>query len=176
MVLDIDDLKELHKKVVDRIYNEINIANRSNKLEEYLTKIGCLDLIQKCNTIIDVRRAKILVLGKPDISMKEMEDIARKNGINPNRIEFHLDYKKNKRFNIAQLRNNLNYSDIIIGPISHKMMGLGDNTSAIAMIEHNPEEYPKLNKATDGNALKITKSSFDKCIKNTFMYMEQYSY
>ena len=72
MVLDIDDLKELHKKVVDRIYNEINIANRSNELEEYLTKIGCLDLIQKCNTIIDVRRAKILVLGKPDISLKEM--------------------------------------------------------------------------------------------------------
>ena len=43
MVLDIDGLKELHKKVVDRIYNEINIANRSNELEEYLTQIGCLD-------------------------------------------------------------------------------------------------------------------------------------
>ncbi len=82
----------------------------------------------------------------------------------------HLDYEKNKRFDFELLRNNMNYSDVIFELISHKCINIRDNSSTIALITSNPEEYPKLLIAMDSHGLKLTKQSFKKCLENTQYY------
>lgn len=171
--MDANEYLILEEKVLTKIRSELSIANRSNNLQTYLKKIDCNDLLGNYNQYYDSRNAKILVIGASQITQKDMEVIAKRNGINPKRLEFHLDYTENKHFDIGNLRNNYNYSDVIIGPIAHKIVGTEGYSSAIAMIEHNSSEFPKLNKATDGNQLKITKTSFERCIKNTQLYLNE---
>lgn len=171
MALDSVEFENLKRFVLDKISIELSNANRTNSIEEYLTRIKCDDLLQKYNQYY-VRDAKIIVIGASAISVKEMQGVAKKLGINPNKLDLHLDYKKNERFNIAFLQNNVNYSDIIIGPNAHKMTGIGDYSSVISMIKDNSESYPKLTIASDNTSLKITKTSFENCLKNTQYYLD----
>ncbi len=176
MALEVSEYIALEEKVIRKIKNELNVANRSNEIESYLKKIDCLDLLENYNRYFDIRNAKIIILGESQIEQKDMEIIARRNGIHPDRLEFHLNYEKNKHFDIRKLRNNYNYSDIIVGPIAHRIVGTEGYSSAIAMIEHNPSEFPKLNKAVSNKELKITKESFERCIKNTQLYLMKNGY
>lgn len=168
------EYKELENKVLAKISRDLENAYRAQILEDYLRSIKCNEFIEKHNTSY-VKNAKIIIIGDSAISIKEIEAVAKNNGINPNRLELHLDYKKNKHFNIKKLEWNCEYSDIIFGPTAHKMVGIDDNSSAIAMIKHNPEAYPKLNIANDSNSLKITKKSLEICLKNTQYYLDNNS-
>lgn len=154
MPLDISEFEQLEKNVLKKISCDLVFANRTDTLEEYLKRIRCIDLMEKYNQYY-ANNAKIIVIGASAISVKEMEGVAKKLGINPKKLELHLDYKKNERFNVTVLQNNINYSDIIFGPNAHKMIGIGDYSSALAMIKDNSENYPKLTQASDGNALKF---------------------
>lgn len=67
----------------------------------------------------------------------------------------------------------MNYSDIIVGPTPHKAKGIGGYSSAISMMEHNPEEYPKLVKAeTTTRKLKLTVASFEAALRQTQQYLD----
>lgn len=164
-----EELSLLEANIVERIVNNIRTYNRTGELENYLIRIECDDLITPYNTQFG-SNAKIIVIGASMISQDEMCGIAKKMGIHPSHLELHLDYEKNKRFNFDVLRNNVNYSDVIFGPISHKCINIKDNSSAISLITSNPEEYPKLLTATDSHGLKLTKQSFKKCLENTQYY------
>lgn len=94
------------------------------------------------------------MFGCSKLSVNNLELVAKKAGINPSRIEFHLDYEKNKRFDFSRFKDSFIYSDIIFGPSSHKSVGIDGYSSAIANDE-----------------LKITKSSFEKALLNTQLYM-----
>lgn len=93
--------------------------------------------------------------------------------INKNRVEFYSDYEKLTNTNFGFLRNNFNYSDILVCAMPHKISGIGDNASLISMIESNPKEFPILIKITDesGN-LKYSNSAFKKALMKTNMFKE----
>ena len=171
MALEIEEYEQLKDRIIAKISRELSDANRTNTLKEYLKRIKCDDLLEEYNQCY-VNNAKIIVIGASAISIKEMEGIAKKLGINPKRLDLHLDYKKNERFNISLLQNNVNYSDIIFGPNAHKMIGIGDYCSAISMIKDNSESYPKLTMASDSGSLKISKTSFEKSLRNTQYYLD----
>ena len=169
VVINAEELCLLETSIVERIVNNIRTFNRTGELEDYLKRIECDDLITPYNTLFS-SNAKIIVIGASMISPDEMYGIAKELGIYRSHLELHLDYEKNKRFNFDVLRNNMNYSDVIFGPISHKCVNVRDNSSAISLITNYPDEYPKLLTATDSHGLKLTKQSFKKCLENTQYY------
>ncbi len=176
MALEANEYSTLQEKVIRKISAELSKANRINELEAYLKKIDCIDLLETYNQYFDTRNAKIIIIGDAKITKKDMEVIAKRNGIHPDRLEFHLDYEKNKHFDMRKLKHNFNYSDIIMGPVAHSVVGTEGYSSIVAMIEHNPSEFPKLNKAIANNELKITKASFEECIRNTQLYLMKNGY
>ena len=171
MLLDSLEFKTLEDKVLEKVARELEISNRTNELENYLRKIGCSEFAAQHNTEY-THNAKIVIIGESAIDVKEIESVAKKNGINPKRLELCLNYEKIKSIDIRRFEYNCNYSDIIFGPVPHKMVGIDDNSGAIAMIKNNTKAYPKLNLASDGNSLKITKKSLDNCFKNTQYYLD----
>lgn len=171
MLLDSLEFKTLEDKVLEKVARELEISNRTNELENYLHKIGCSEFVVEYNTEY-THNAKIVIIGESAIDVKEIESVAKKNGINPKRLELCLDYEKIKSIDMRRFEYNCNYSDIIFGPVPHKMVGIDDNSGAIAMIKNNTKAYPKLNLASDGNSLKITKKSLDNCFKNTQYYLD----
>ena len=107
-----------------------------------------------------------------NINCKSIKKIAKKCGIKADRIEVISEYEKLTNLNFEKYRYNTNYSDIIIGPAPHKVKGIGGYSSAISMMEHNPEEYPKLIRAeTDGGELKLTATSFEAALRQTQQYL-----
>lgn len=167
MALSAEALRELTIKVVDKIKKELTVQNGLGCLNEYLANIHCSELIANYNTAIIPRDAKIAVFGDTRVDTKFLNAIAKDLGINPTKIEYHLDYDKNKRFDFSKFKNSSVYSDIIFGPSAHKAVGIGDNSSPIAMMENDNEHYPKIIRAEATDSLKITKTSFRKALSNT---------
>ena len=156
-----------------KLSSELIIANQSNELEEYLSKIGCNDWIEKYNTSWLAHNAKVLVIGDMNINCKSIQKIAKKCGIKADRIEVISEYEKLTNLNFEKYRNNTNYSDIIIGPTPHKAKGIGSYSSAISMMEQNPEEFPKLIRAeTATGKLKLTATSFEAALRQTQQYLD----
>lgn len=86
-------------------------------------------------------------------------------------LEF-IDYDSVKHLSAERLRYSCEYSDIICGPIPHKVEGMGDTSSFIAEMEKNPSEYPKLIKATANDSLKFSISRFKEYILKTRFFEE----
>lgn len=78
MILSSTELDRVITYVYAKLSSELTIANRSNELEEYLSKIGCKDCIEKHNTSCLAHNAKILVIGDMNINCKSIQKIAKK--------------------------------------------------------------------------------------------------
>ena len=169
-MLNTEELKELVERVNNKIVSELQIANRSGSLVEYLRSIDCSEMY--VSNQIYSKDAKILVFGASEIEESEMKNIAKEFGIKPSALEFETDYKKNKHFDFSKLKDNPGYSDVIFGPIAHKGKNIGDNSSAIAMMENNPNHFPNIIRACSSNELKITRNSFRNAIQKTRIYMD----
>lgn len=169
MALNVEELSILEEKVKKHIINEIRIKNRTGDLNGYLKQIGCDSLISPYNTQF-CEKAKIIIIGASKLSDKEIKGVAKGLGINPARLELHLDYTENERFDFELIRNNTNYSDVIIGPISHKCIHIEGYSSPVTLMLNNIEEFPKFQKATDSHGLKLTKQSLRNCLQETQYY------
>lgn len=174
MVLSSDVLTTITNKVLEKIRKEITIQNGLDSLNDYLESIHCSEFVANYNTSISQREAKIAVFGDAQVGLNVLQMVAKKMGINPSRIEFHLDYEKNERFDFSKFKDSTIYSDIIFGPASHKAVGIDGYSSAIAMMETESEHYPKIIKAIVNNELKITKNSFKEALNNTQYLMMLY--
>lgn len=172
VVLDAIKLEDLYERLAQQMRKDLYQANREQEIDSYLKKIHYEDLIQGYNKYYDKKNAKVAVIGDSMISIDDMRIIAKKNGLNPQLIEFHLDYNKLTNFDFNQFRNNPGYSDIIFGPNPHKTRGIEGYSSAIRMMQQEANQFPKLIIAETSNELKITKTSFTKAIKNTQMYLD----
>lgn len=136
---------EIKKKIFRQIENEINLAKKNNTIDE---------IIQKYNVVLDEidyesfidKRSKILILGQLSGKLKNYLIVAKKLGIGNENLEF-IDYNHAKHFSVERLKYTNEYSDIICGPIPHKMEEMGDTSGLIAEVERNPKIYPKLIKA-----------------------------
>lgn len=169
MALSSEQLTKFVDEALYRIELQLTRANANNELSELAEKLGLSDLlgevIPHCD-FYDRNRSKILVLAFNLPNRDEWSFKAKKTyKIQPNRIEF-VEYSSN--FNYASLEYTDKYSDIFVGPIPHKGVGIGDASSFLAAVEHNPEKYPKVQRMTDSSGdLKATQSSFMKCLENS---------
>lgn len=149
-----------------QIRGQIDKANRNEKLEETLNEYGFkLDK----DIVICERKQKILVLGDSRQKLEDLKNIIKDNNLPIDKFEFKLDYKKGD-FDFEDLRYSYKYSELLLGPIAHKVKGTRGYSSAVGLIENNKDKYPKLIKLEANNSLKITKESFTKGVKETYLY------
>ena len=66
----------------------------------------------------------------------------------------------------------MSYSDILIGPIPHKVKGLDESSSFLSMVRKNPNMFPKVIDIRNSNELKIKKTSFLNGILKTRLHSE----
>lgn len=163
-------ITDLKTKIIRKIDAEIRVAQRNNTLDELLEKYG-IELEEITYQSGVTKRSKILVLGQLPGKVKDYQMVAKKLGINENNLEF-IDYAGAKHLSAERLRYSCEYSDIICGPIPHKVEGMGDTSSLIAEIERNPSEYPKLIKATISDCLKFSITGFKEYISKTRYFKE----
>lgn len=164
------DLAEILEKVYSKIAKEITDAYYNDEIDFILTKYDLNDEISY--SYYDFNNAKILVIGNSMISKDIMVSIAKKYGIKESRLEFELDYNRLHNYNFKNLRNNMLYSDVLVGPLPHKVKGIENYSSFLAMAEANPEEFPKIIRLEGTNELKITKQSFLDGLLKTRLYNE----
>lgn len=168
MIYSQSQITDLRAKIIRKINIEINLAIKNNILFELIEKYGVeLDEISYQSGI--TRRSKILVLGQLSDKVKDYQMVAKKLGIKEDNLEF-IDYDRVKHLNTERLRYSSEYSDIICGPIPHKVEGMGNTSSFITEIEKNPSEYPKLIKATASDYLKSSISGFKETILKTRLF------
>lgn len=154
----------------DAVDERIAVANATGTLEELLSEYG-INLYDTTTPQIIERNMKILVIG--DIRGRKSDYVmaAKKLGIPESSLEF-IDYDEIKNFSLNILRYSPKYSDIIVGPIPHKIKDLKEDTSLIGMIENAPDKkaYPKLTRVTtnmEGNVLKFSVSAFKEALLKT---------
>lgn len=147
----ISDLRN-KKTILEQNYKQ-NITEIQRSLLSTETESDSLDHI------------KILLIGASQIDNKEIFGIAKKEGISKNNLFLETDYNKIKNFNFDNLRFNSTYDGILIGPIPHKVSGVGDHSSIISKLEKE-EGFPPFQVVyTNSGELKITKTSFRDALK-----------
>ena len=169
MALTSEQLTSFLDNAVLRISKQIRQANAYGELNNLAEKLGLSDLLEEvipCCDFYDRNRSKILVLAFAFPNKDEWLMRAKKAyPSTQNRIEF-VEYTSN--FNYESLRYTDKYSDIFVGPIPHKGVGIGDESSFLAAVANNPAEYPKVHRMTDSNGtLKISLNSFMKCLEES---------
>ena len=162
------DLAEILEKVYGKIAKEITDAYYNDEIDYILEKYDLKDKISY--SYYDCNNSKILIVGNSMINKDVMISIAKKYGIKENRLEFELDYDRLHNYNFGNLRNNMAYSDVLVGHLPHKVKGIENYSSFLAMAEANPEEFPKIIKLEGSNELKITRQSFLDGLLKTRLY------
>ena len=171
MRLQPDDLQTLLYSILNKIQLDIIRGNAEDELENILSKYNLSEMIEDVVPSSDfyrnnIRWTKILVIAFDFPNVDRWKLAAKKKyGIPEDRIEFQA-IKSN--FDYERLRNTDAYSDIIVGPVPHKGVGIGDNSSFLAAVANHPEEYPKIHRMQDGTGtLIISQSAFERCLANT---------
>lgn len=167
------DLTELSEKIYQKIIKEVVEANQTNSINELLKKYGLDDEMEY--SYYDINNSKILVIGNSRVSKDDLTAIAKKYGIREDRLEFELEYTRLHNYNFGNLKNSMAYSDVLVGPLPHKVEGIDGFSSFLAMVESCPEEFPKVIKLEASNELKITKESFKNGLLETRLYNDLYS-
>ena len=159
------ELSKIKSKVFAKISAELELANKNDEMDLFLDKYGII--IEEDAMYVDTRTMKILVFGALAGHLKDYQLTAKKMGISLNNIVFEEDYSKLQRYDVSRLENSFEYSDIVFGPVPHKQVGIGDNSSFLASIEKEPNKYPRVVKAVANNQLKLSISSFKDALLRT---------
>lgn len=104
---------------------------------------------------------RIYVIGAMDSDKARIEQIAKKNGYS---VDIVSDYDKLTNNNINSLRYSTKYAGIIVGPMPHSIKGMGEYSSAIALLEQEGGFPPVVRATMQSNKLKLTKTSFTKAL------------
>lgn len=163
-------ISDFRSKIMRKINAEIALALKNGTFDDLLEKYGVeIEETQYFSGV--TRRSKILVLGQLSGKVKDYQTAAKKLGVKEDNLDF-VDYVGAKHLSAERLRYSNEYSDIICGPVPHKIEGMGDTSSLIAEIEKNPSEYPKLIKAVTNDCLKFSISGFKEYISRTRFFEE----
>jgi len=169
-VLNSDELSDLLDKLVDKIQTEVFQANALGNVYQVFKKLGYEYIIDETvpyYPYIDARHARILVLAY-QLNKDDLRMAAKKEGIDTNRIDF-IEYCS--QFDFGKLRYSQKYSDVLVGPIPHKGVKIGDSSSFLADCTKHPEQYPKVQRLEDSTGnLKVTKTAFIIKLKLTNYY------
>lgn len=167
------DLIELSEKIYQKVLKEVTVAYSENKIDEILSKYGLTDEMDY--PCYDISNGKILVVGDSRVSKSDLIGIAKQYGIKESRIDFQLDYTRLHNYDFGNLRNSMTYSDVLVGPLPHKVEGIDGFSSFLAMVDSNPSEFPMVTRLESSNELKITKESFKNGLLKTRLYSDLYS-
>lgn len=172
MIYNTEQLQEIAEKITSKVINELRIANMQGEADALLKKYGISSEIDNSYQYISVRSAKILVIGDSRVGLDKLLLTAKKNNVAEKHIEFRTDYEKITNFNAETLWNSPVYSDILVGPIPHKIRGIEGYPDLAALIKANETEFPKLTEMRVNGEPKITKTSFEQALQNTKYYAE----
>ena len=95
-----------------------------------------------------------------------MVGIAKDFELGRNNLEIKNDYDKLKGFNIEDIRYISPYSGILIGPVHHKVEGLGNYSSIVQKLQKEEGFPPTIELRTESGELKITKTTFKAGLRN----------
>ena len=159
--LTIQELSDLCDAMMSRMGLEllpvITKANREDVLDDLLASLGMSDLLDSNRDHgAQDPKSKIIVLGASNVKTDNLRNLARKNGFDPDRFEFQLDYDRLKHFDFSKIRNTMGYVAILAGPMPHSTPGAK---------EAHSNEYPPLIKLEAGDDLKITNNSFKRALR-----------
>ncbi len=171
MRLNAEQLQNLINEIFNKIQLEIFHGNASDELDEVLKRYNLSSFVEEVIPTCEFyknnpRSAKILILSAIVPPMDKWRLNAKKKfGIDGDRIEFQ-EVKQN--FDFGRLRNTSAYSDIFVGPLPHKGVGIGDNTSFLAAATNHPEEFPRVHRMQDSNGTLIaSQSAFERCLEKS---------
>lgn len=163
-----ENITRITNEIVERVRFEITNAFLTDCVEELCDKYGVS--IEKDDMQIGItKRMKILVLGDLAGKKEDFKNKAKTIGIDSSNLDFK-NYNEAKVLDLVKLQYSNEYSDVICGPIPHKIKGMGDVSCAIVEIEKNASIYPKLVMASANGTLKISITCFLKCLLKTRFY------
>ena len=138
-------------------------ANQRDELESFLGSLRLEGLLERDDGYgADL---KILVIGESQVSEGVIASVARKEGFDPDRLQFCLGYDEAKRFPFYTIKPG-KFRAVIFGPMPHSSNGKGDAGSTIANFERRQSEGVLVVRATDGSgALKLTKGSVQRAFR-----------
>ena len=153
-----NERQNIINRVIHIVIERLNHALDTDTLEDFLKLFG-IELEEKNPAYaLYNKRTKILVFGSLKGSKKDYIKCAKKLGIEEYNLEF-VEYLSTKNYNVEKLRNSEKFSDIICGPMPHKIEGIGDYSSFIALIENNKDEYPKMFNAVNNLSINVFKQA-----------------
>ena len=156
MQLTIDELDILMEKIQERVL----VANEDGSLKTILSRIGLDDLLQEDDfCFYSYPSGKIVVLGSSECPKNRLLGVAKELGFDKKRFEFCLDYDEVVKYDYRSIQYRPHYRVVLAGPMPHKTTGTGDYSSVISAME-NESGYPRVERLTANQALKITKSNF----------------
>lgn len=165
--LGVQELLELEEALLEELPEHITAIlsnlNRQGQLELFLELLGMEELIQPDKGYVPYKDGKIVVIGAPKISSKNIYDVGKALGIEKDRFELHLEYDDVKKFDCRKMQYNPNYGLVMFGPTPHSGASKGDAGSVIAAIEDGDGYPPVVRLGTNG--LKITRSNFKEMLK-----------
>ena len=169
MVFSSRQLSEIKLKIINKINKEIDYANLFDDVEQVLNKYDIV--YEEFEAIpVDTRTMKILVFGVLSGKKSDYQMLIKKMGIDPDHVHFVDDYNELSKYPVEKLRNSVEYSDILFGPVPHSQVSMGHTSSFLASIKQSPKEYPRLNEMVANSKLKITKSNFEQAVLRTRYY------
>lgn len=160
------------QKIIAKASHELQIAAEEGNVDEVMEEYGVT--LEEGAMPVNRRSTKILVFGALAGNVSDYKMAAKKLGVEEKNLVFENDYHKLKHYNTATLKDSFEYSDIIYGPVPHKLENMGDSYSLLAEIEREPNRYPRLTKAVANDKLKITITNFKRAITST-RYFESIS-
>lgn len=166
---DYDELSPIIAEIFENMQKEIYAANASmdeEKLDEVLKRWHYNSSV---GNYIEAKRPRVLIVGECKIVV--FNETIGELGFTPDQFDFIPHY--DNRFDFSSLRFSDKYSDVLLGAMDHKKVGIGDNNSALSMFENHPDEYPNaIACRTKTGELKITKES----LRNALMQTQAYAY
>lgn len=167
MMLGMKELDELLEKIYTELAQEVILANRTGRLADVLKKYHIYQEPTD-EKYIELHRAKILLVGDMPLKLTQIHGVLKEYALTSEHIEY-IDYEQAKTFSWSSLENSMVYTDVMIGPVPHKVMGIDSYGGIISKMEENPDHYPKLHKLMAGHELKITKTNITEAIKNSYL-------
>ena len=172
-MLGVDELTELFDTIYDKLMQELTIANRTSKeeLERVLDKYGLKINKEDTNPYIDLRNAKILIVGNLNFRERDIPGLCKSINMDYERLDF-ISYDDATNYDYENLRFSNKYSDVIFGATPHKGGGIGNSSSIITYLESNKSEFPNVIRAELSNDLGLSKTSLKNALLRTRIYAE----
>lgn len=168
--LSIEELNQSLDDLFDRLKEEAKFYNYQGEFDIFLSRYQ-FDKNDNYKGNLYNDNAKIIILGVRNggLKSKDINGIFKKAGLK-DKYKI-IEYDDMTNFDISNLENSMQYTDVFIGAIPHKLKGIGDTDNPVQKLLNGSETvYPKTHKLMTGNELKITKTNLMNAITNSVLF------